>query len=168
MARPNILTSIHGRLFGIGPRGRAITNVPQSNASYGLTLVKRITTAQVLALFATPIEVIEAPGAGLTIGVKRWRVYKPAGTAYAGIAAAEDLVLRYTDASGAIVAGTIETTGFLDQATAQVSRGGDVASVLQVANAAVMLHLTTAEITTGDSDLYVEVEYDIEPIAYTK
>ena len=42
-----------------------------------------------------------------------------AGTAYAGIAAGEDLSVKYTDESGAEVA-QCESTGFLDQATRQI------------------------------------------------
>ena len=104
--------------------------------------------------------------------VRKWMAYKPAGTAYAGVAAGEDLTLKYTNASGAQVASPIEATGLLDQATAQTSwastKGtGDnatPASALAVANAAVVVHMLTGEITTGDSGMFVKVWYDEYPM----
>lgn len=134
---------------------------------------KLISSAQLLALNATPITVIPAPGAGYYIKVNSWTIIKPAGTAYAGIAAGEDLVLKYTDASGAIAATGIDTTGFLDQTTAQtraanaLSGNGAAASTpgdyVPVANAAIVVHLLVGEITTGTSPLYIMVDYDVVP-----
>ena len=74
-----------------------------------------LTAAQALALNATPIEVLPAPGADKAYIVERVEVYKAAGTAYAGIATGEDLALRYTNGSGTILA-QVETTGFRRQA----------------------------------------------------
>ena len=134
---------------------------------------KLISNAQVLALNATPVAVIPAPGAGYFIKVNWWTVIKPAGTAYGGVAAGEDLVLKYTDGSGAICAAAVETTGFLDQATAQTRHAGALAGsgaaastpadFTPVANAAVVLHLLSGEVTTGTSPLYILVDYDIIP-----
>lgn len=127
-----------------------------------LTVVKTITSAQLLALFTTPIEIIPAPGAGYYIKPKRFVVTHGTGTAYAGIAAGEDLVLKYTDASGAECSPQVETTGFLDQTTAQIREVGELTSVITpVANAAVVLHLLSGNITTGNYALQVFVEYDI-------
>ena len=125
-----------------------------------------VTSAQLLALNAAPIEIVPAPGAGRALIFEGELIHKPAGTAYAGIAAGEDLSVKYTDAAGAEVA-QCETTGFLDQATDQVrySRGHTAASVASditpVANAALVLHLLVGEITTGDSDLVLEVHYRV-------
>lgn len=118
-----------------------------------------LTSAQVLALFATPISVLAAPGSGLTTVVRGFRAYKAAGTAYSGVATTEDLVLRYTNASGAIAA-QIETTGFLDQAGALQSNGA-LPGGLVTTNAALVAHMTVGEITTGNSDVILEIEYDI-------
>jgi hypothetical protein len=129
---------------------------------------KLITSAQLLALNATPISVITAKGAGIAVVPTRWAIYKPAGTAYAGVAAGEDLVLKYTDASGEECSMQIETTGFLDQATAQMRMAGmPAAAISPVANAAIVLHLLTGEITTGTSDLSLRVWYDIVPTVFT-
>lgn len=127
-----------------------------------------ITTAQLLALFTTPISILAAPGAGLANVLEGVVAYKAAGTAYDGIAAGEDISISYTDASGLAVAG-IEATGFLDQATAQTRYAGayraasGISSVTPVANAALMIHMLTGNIATGDSDLKLRVYYRTVP-----
>lgn len=140
----------------------------------GLRQYKLVTSAQLLALFATPQTIIAAQGAGIAVIPQRVAIYKPAGTAYAAVAAGEDLVLKYTNASGAQCSSVIETTGFLDQTTAQMrvayppaSTGATAGDFNPVANAAVVLHLLVGEITTGDSPLHVEVLYDIVRTAFT-
>jgi uncharacterized membrane-anchored protein len=163
---PDILTSIHGRRLGLGRKGNLKTN-RRDGGQRGDELTAVITSAQLLALNATPVEIIPAPAAGYAHVINRVQVHKPAGTAYAGIAAGEDLVLKYTDASGAQASSVIETTGFLDQTTAQTrvasfpasvsTTAGDVAPV---SAAAIVAHLLTGEITTGNSPLYVTVSYD--------
>ena len=114
---------------------------------------------------------LAAPGSGYALAFQRAMLYKPAGTAYSGVASGEDLVFKYTDGSGAQVSSVIETTGFLDQATAQVRYVGmpgatttTAGDVKPVDNAAIVLHLLTGEITTGDSPLVVRVWYDILPM----
>lgn len=134
----------------------------------GARQYKLVTSAQLLALFATPQTIIAAQGAGIAAVPYRIAIHKPAGTAYGGIAAGEDLVLKYTDASGAECSMQIETTGFLDQTTVQTRVAYlPAAAVAPVANAAVVLHLLVGEITTGDSPLHVEVLYDIVRTAFT-
>jgi hypothetical protein len=127
-----------------------------------------ITSAQLLALNATPISIIAAPGAGKAIIPLGVIAYKAAGTAYSGIAAGEDLVLKYTNASGAECSPQIETTGFLDQTTAQTRFVAGIGTSLTtnitpVANAAIVAHLLVGEITTGDSDLKLRVFYKVIP-----
>lgn len=127
-----------------------------------------ITSAQLLALNATPKQILAAPGAGLANILLGVVAYKAAGTAYAGIAAGEDLSIKYTNAAGLEVA-EIETTGFLDQATAQTrwatsfAAASGISSITPVANAALMLMLLTGEITTGTSDLKLRVYYRTVP-----
>lgn len=130
-----------------------------------------LTSAQILALFATPITVITAPGAGLANVIIDATFWLNAATAYAGIAAGEDLVLAYTDASGAQASPIIEATGFLDQATAQVrhvqglglSGGTTGADVAPVANAAIVAKLLVGEITTGTGVLKYRIGYKTIP-----
>lgn len=119
-----------------------------------------ITSAQLLALNATPQTLIAAPGVGKAIVVEDVQLHKPAGTAYAGIAAGEDLAVKYSNAAGAEVC-QIETTGFLDQAGAQYrqTRPTTTAAFTPVDNAPVVLHLLVGEIITGNSDLKVRIRH---------
>ncbi len=126
-----------------------------------------VTSAQLLALNATPKTLVAAPGAGKAIifeGAVLHLDYNSA--AYAGIAAGEDLSFKYTDGSGVEVA-TCEATGFLDATAdeARYVRPADVAGFEPTANAALVLHMLTGEITTGNSPLKVRVYYRIVPTA---
>jgi len=121
-----------------------------------------VTSAQVLALYGTPITIVEAPGAGKMVEFVGAVLYKPAGTAYAGIAAGENVAIKYTDASGAQVNTALESDGFLDQTTAQLRITRPIVTeVVPVANAALVLQILTGEIITGDSPLYVKVFYRV-------
>lgn len=125
-----------------------------------------IAAADVLALNAAPQAIVPAPGAGKANIFAGAVIRKPAGTAYAGIAAGEDLSVKYTDGSGLEVA-QCETTGFLDQTDDQVrwvrphAAASGPSQITPVANAALVLHLLVGEITTGDSDLELEVHYRV-------
>ena len=127
-----------------------------------------ITSAQLLALFATPQPIVPAPGVGFANILDGIVAYKPAGVAYAGVAGGEDLSVKYTDGSGTELL-EIETTGFLDQTTAQTRIGypfraaSGISSVTPTANAALVMQILTGEITTGDSDLKLRVYYRILP-----
>ena len=127
-----------------------------------------LTAAQVLALNATPVSLVPVPGAGKALvfeGAQVSVLFNSA--AYAGIADGEDLAIKYTNASGAIVA-AVETTGFLD-ATANAHRwaypGSAVATaraeVAPVANAALVAHLLVGEVITGNSPVRVRVHYRV-------
>lgn len=129
-----------------------------------ITTVVTLTTAQVLALDVTPITVIAAPGANLANVVDSVEVRSAGGTAYAAIAAGDDLFLKYTDGSGAQCFTTIETTGWLDQITAQARHypSNTVAAYTPVANAVVVASLGGA-ITTGDYDVIMRIRYRVVP-----
>jgi len=127
-----------------------------------------ITSAQLLALNATPQPLVPAPGANLALSFVRAVIHKPAGTAYGGIAVGEDLSIRYTDGAGTEM-GECETTGFLDQASAQTrevvrfAAASLISSSTPTVNAAIVLHLLAGEITTGDSPLHVRIYYFLIP-----
>jgi hypothetical protein len=128
--------------------------------------IVKLTAAQVLALNATPVTLVAAPGAGKALELVAASLTKPAGTAYAGVAAGEDLTINYTSGAGLAVAGC-EVTGFLDQTTAQArlvkpyNAASGVSDIVPVANAALVISMLTGEITTGDSPVYVTVIYRI-------
>lgn len=176
MALRDIITSLHGRKFGLSFLGELVVNRglgrDQDQEVLHRSITVFVTSAQLLALNATEIQIVPAPGSGRFTMVRKWMVYKPAGTAYAGVAAGEDLTLKYTNASGAQVASPIEATGFLDSAAAQTawaSTKGSAdnatpASALAVANAAIVAHLLVGEITTGDTGVFIKVWYDEYPM----
>ena len=125
------------------------------------TVAVDIPAAAVLALNATPVTVVPAPGAGkalILLSAALWLKFGSA--AYAGIASGEDLTIKYSDANGATLA-TIETTGFLD-ATADAFRYVDAitsGAITPIVNAPLVLHLLAGEITTGNSPLRLRVRY---------
>ena len=123
-----------------------------------------VSSAQMLALNATPQTIVAAPGSGKAIIPIAALLFLDYGTAaYAGIAAGEDLAFKYTNAAGTQIF-SVEATGFLD-ATADALRYADAGSSLltPTANAAVVLHMLTGEITTGDSPLKIRFYYRVVP-----
>lgn len=132
-----------------------------------------IATASVLLLNTTPVTLVAAPGAGKfleLVSAHFWLDYNT--VAYNGIAADEDLEIRYTNGSGQEVA-SVEATGFLD-ATADAhalakpaSAAVGTAELIQpVANAALVLFMSTGNIATGNSPLKVEVFYRIRDLTW--
>lgn len=126
-----------------------------------------ITTAQLKALNTTPIELIAAPGEGYALALDSAVLFLDyATTAYDGIASGEDLNIRYTDGSGALVA-TIETDPFLTS-TADALRyvqPTTAAAITPAANAALVLYMATGNIATGDSPLKLKLYYRVIPAA---
>lgn len=126
-----------------------------------------LSSAQLLALDATPIDLLAAPGAGFFIDFHSLVVTKPAGTAYASVGAADDITIRETDGSGLVLA-TIETTGFLDSAAVQtrtvngLRAASGVSDVTRLDNAKLVLFLG-GNITTGTSPLHFYVYYRVVP-----
>jgi len=121
-----------------------------------------VTTGQLLALNAVPKELVAAPGAGKLLvleGAQRlWLDFNSA--AYDGIAAGEDLAIKYENAAGPIAA-QVEATGFLDGGADEhrvVYPLADAAKEF-LANKALVLHMLVGEIATGDSPLKVRVRY---------
>lgn len=130
-----------------------------------------VTNAQLLALNATPISVLAAPGAGFANVFHGAMVfYDHTTTACGGVAAGEDLVFKYTDGSGEQVSPHVETTGFIDQSADEMrwvgALGADaaVSDVEPVANAAIVIQLLVGEvITCSGQALKVRVFYQVIP-----
>lgn len=120
-----------------------------------------ITSAEMLALFATPKTIIPAQGANTIImptGVALFLDYNSA--AYAGVAAGEDLTVRHIGAATRSGVSDIETTGFLDQASDQYAwTPFDSTWSYGLVNTGIEIALLTGEVTTGDSPLYGRIFY---------
>jgi hypothetical protein len=121
---------------------------------------KTVTTAQILALNTTPIELVAAPGATKFIDIVAIHaklVYVAA--TYSGSNALE---FRYTNGSGAKVAADISST-FINTAsgTAVSTARGQEAEIVNVLNAPVMVFIPTANPTVGDSDIIFTIYYRI-------
>ena len=159
-------TSAAGQIVSVLFRPYAASGtVVELNADDRLTETITLTSAELLALNATPKTLLAAPGAGSALVFEGATLFLDyATTAYDGVAEGEDLTIRYTNGSGQLVA-TIETTGFLDQATDQLRYvyPATTAAITPVANAAMVLHLSTGEIATGDSPLKIQINYRVVP-----
>ena len=118
-----------------------------------------VTSAQLLALNATPKTLVAAPGAGkaiLPVTLELFLDYNSA--AYAAIHADDDLTVKFTNGSGAVL-GTVEATGFLDQTSDQRRIITFSGTITPVSNALVCLYMDNTEVTTGDSPLYARFTY---------
>lgn len=118
--------------------------------------VKTITTAQILALNTTPIELVAAPGSGLVlIPVALYATMTYATATYSANAAG--FSVRYTNGSGQTCAMTL-TQAFIQQtASALFHIVAGATGIVPVANAALVLYADTANPTTGDSALKIQV-----------
>lgn len=134
-------------------------------AFYGMQASdKYITSTEVLALNATAINVVPAPGAGkylMFMGAVVFLDY--ATTAYVDDAG-EDLVFKYTDKNGASISHTLDGSLFDGEADAVVYAYplNAAASVLEAAaNAPICVCLETGEWITGDSPLKIRTFYRV-------
>jgi hypothetical protein len=116
----------------------------QNDDRYNQKAVVTLTNAQVLALRATPITLVAAPGAGKANIFERVQIEFDRTGAYTE--STDNLAVRYTNTSGVIVSDTIEMTGFADAAADAVITAGPAASPLVTTNAALVLH------NTGDGE----------------
>ena len=125
------------------------------------TTVVQLSSAQILALNATPVALVAAPGTGKIISVEEilFKMVRTA-TAYANGGALE---FRYRNASGAKViadiAASVVTTG--GAGTEYNIVRGVVTSLTPVANAAIVIDNATAPFITGTGTAVVSVKYRI-------
>lgn len=124
-----------------------------------------ISSAEMLALHTTPKTLVSAAGASKAIALEAAAFFLDYNSAaYASIAAGDDINLRYTDGSG-VIAGTLETTGFLDQtADTYALVNPSSGSLILPANAPLVASIAGA-VTTGDSPLAVRVFYRVVDLA---
>lgn len=128
-----------------------------------------VTSAELLALNATPKTLVAAPGSGKANVFEGAVAFYDYGTgAYAAVAAGDDFAVKYTDGSGLQVA-SCEATGFIDQTSDQTRfihpyRAASGASdITPVANAALVLQMLNSEVTTGDGIVKLRVYFRVVP-----
>jgi hypothetical protein len=118
-----------------------------------------LTSAQLLALFTTPVTLIPAPGAGKYISIDEivGKVYSTGKVAYTGANAVE---LRYTDGSGAKVTGDLPAA-WLNNATDRADRAVPAAVATMVANAPVVAAVPTANPGAGTGTVVFDLLYRV-------
>ena len=133
------------------------------DAAVELTSVT-LTTAQVLALATTPIELVAAPGAGNYIeflGAQFILDYNSIAYTEAG----DNLGIKYTDAAGVQVSSTIETTGFIDQIadtiTSAIPAQDAIVAAAAAVNQALVLDNLGSNVAAGNSPLIVKISYRV-------
>lgn len=128
-----------------------------------------LTSAEILALRATPKVLVAAPGAGRVIEfVSAAVILKATATAY--VESAANLVVRYGTTTGAIVSQVGEMTGFIDQtadmSTVLLPKVDPIATAVASTNVALVLHNNgAAEYTTGTGTMRVKVAYKVHATA---
>jgi hypothetical protein len=117
-----------------------------------------LTAAQVKALRATPQALVAAPGEGFALQLLGGTVIYDYTAVFTETA--DNLVVRYTNGSGAAASAVIETTGFLDQTADQIRPIVPVNDAAIAGNAPLILHNNgDGEFGGTGSPLRVVVEY---------
>lgn len=127
-----------------------------------------VTSAELLALAASPKTLVPAPGAGRVLEFESAILMLDKGaTAYDDAATDGDLAIRYTDGSGTIVSTTLDADSFIDAASDTVKTIKKLTTdIALTANAALVLDNTGAEFTGGDGVLRVKVAYRVHATGF--
>lgn len=124
-----------------------------------------ITTAELLALRATPKTLVAAPGAGLFLEFVSLALLLDFNT-IGYTETADNAAVRYTDGSGVIVSQAIEMTGFIDQVADTMTMGlpkiDPIAAKAGCENKALVLHNTgDGEWAAGNSPVRAKISYAV-------
>jgi hypothetical protein len=126
-------------------------------AEGGLEATVTLTSAQILALNTTPIELIAAPGAGKYIVVDY--AYATMEYGSATYAAGGNIVLSYTDDSGTAVVTIPEA---FVEATADIAQNNlQLPAIVATEDAPLVAAALTSDPTTGDSDIKITFSYRV-------
>jgi hypothetical protein len=146
-----------------------VTSVTTNVTVQDLTAVRysvvALTSAQILAMRASPITLVSAPGAGFFLEfVSAVLILDYNSAAYAE--SADNMAVRYNNGSGVIASQAIEATGFIDQTadtlTNALPKVDVIGAATGVVNKALVLHNTgDGEYTTGNSPMRVKVSYRV-------
>jgi hypothetical protein len=127
------------------------------------TATVAISSAELLALRATPKTLVAAPGAGSVLEfVSAILILDATATAY--VESSANLAVRYENGSGAKVSDDIEATGFIDQTadtmTTARPKADTIVAATGCAGKALVLHnLGAGEYTTGTGTMRVLITY---------
>lgn len=141
---------------------------------------KTVTAAQMLALFTTPVSLIDAPGPNRMILPSLIVVEKPAGTAYTlGTAGPLNIGIGVAPATFSLI--NFVLAGMMDQATKQSRVGflpdpasavvsgiiSPINNVTRMDNQALYLRQATANMTAGNTVLRLHIYGRILPVDLT-
>ncbi len=125
-----------------------------------------VSSAELLALRATPKSLVAAPGAGKMLSFRGAEIIYDAGaTPYT--VGTNDAAIRYKDTAGDIISQTIDSAGLLDSATDVVTHVDPLGTdskgpKADVENQPLVLHNSgAAEWTAGDGVVRVKIWYFI-------
>ena len=170
MPNSQMQTSIQGQRLGLGPANELIVNQEIIGGLRDAQFISwsiakgQLTTAEIKDLNNTPIEIIAAPGAGYAIIVHHAEFFLDYNSATYVDEADEDLVLTYTDGSGAEVIKPLDGADFLGLAADAFAYSigmmqDDFQALVPTANAAVVAYMKTGELVTGNSPVNYAVYY---------
>lgn len=130
-----------------------------------------ISATEVKALATTPIELVAAPGAGKALIFMGASLKLTYGGNNVFAESGDNLGIKYTNASGVQVSGTIESTGFIDQSadtyTSAIPAGDAIVAASACENAALVLDNLGSNFTgnaADDNTLEVSVAYRVVEI----
>ena len=126
-----------------------------------------ISSAQVLLLNTTPIEVVPAPGSGFYLEFIRAEIFLDYGGIAYVAAAGEDFHIKYTNGSGITIGTVLDGDTFeatADTLVISTQRSVDAPGTGQsvpVENAALVAYIDPANWDTGNSPLKIRVFYRV-------
>lgn len=133
-----------------------------------------LTTAQIKALNATPITLIDAPGTGKTIVVDEIQLFLDYNSATYVAGAGEDLVFQYATGNVAIASIDNDAVAFLTATAdahwlgqpvgiyaASVAGTGDGVLLTTIDNEAIEVTIASGEVATGDSPIKWKIKYHV-------
>lgn len=142
--------------------GSGATGVQASQLANDVLQYAQVTlsSAQILALNTTPISLVAAPGSGKVIlPVSLYATLTYVSATYSANAAG--FTVRYTNASGASTAMTLTQAFVQSSASAMFAIVAGATAITPVANAAIVVYADTANPTTGDSAIKIQIYYRV-------
>lgn len=160
----------NGELFYKAERN-STTGTP---VGQGLVATGSITSAEILALNATPKVLISAPGAGKVVIVDEIQLFLDFNSAAYVAGAGEDLQFEYVTGGVDIAAIDNDAVAFLTASAdahwfgknfgvydAAAAASGDGVLLGTIDNEGVQVTILSGEVATGDSPIYYKIKYRI-------